>query len=100
MREVFNDFMRLEQRPDGTVRIPLGAEQVSADLAGLTDGEHVRLIYPGELHAEAIVEREERDGWTLWYAVISSMDAIRDLHPDTLAEANHTDQSKPAATSA
>lgn len=86
MRELFTDFMRLERRPDGTVRIPLGSRELSPDLAGLSDGEHVRLVYPHELEAEATVAHERRDGYTLWYATLSSMAAIRDIHPETLSE--------------
>jgi hypothetical protein len=87
MRELFNDFMQLERRSDGTVRIPLGAEQSSPELAGLAEGEHVRLIYPGNLLAEAIAESEERNEWKLWYAVLVSEDAIQDIHPEALTEA-------------
>jgi hypothetical protein len=86
MREIFTDFMRLERRPDGTVRIPLGSQELSPDLEGLTDGERVCLVYPHELEAEATVAHERRDGDTVWYASISSMAAIRDIHPETLAE--------------
>jgi hypothetical protein len=86
MRELFTDFMRLERRPDGTVRIPLGSQELSPDLEGLTDGERVRLVYPHELEAEATIARERRDDYTLWYATLSSMAAIHDIHPETLSE--------------
>ena len=91
MREIFNDFMRLEHNPDGSVRIPLGAERATDDLRGLKDGEVVRIIYPGELVAEAIVEHQERNGHILWYGMVPNMDAIKDIHPDTLAEQRQGD---------
>jgi hypothetical protein len=100
MRQVFTDFMKLERRADGTVRIMLGAEQVTPDLAGLTDGERVRLTYPGELQADATVQREEHNGLTVWYAVVPSMDDIQDIHPDTLADVSYPEASKPTATGA
>ena len=86
MRKIFNDFTKLEQAPDGSVRIPLGAEQVSPELVGLADGERVRLVYPGELVADATVLHQARDGYTLWYALLTSMDEIHDIHPETLAD--------------
>jgi hypothetical protein len=87
MRELFKDFMQLKRRPNGTIRIPLGADQTAPELVGLKVGERVRLIYPGNLTAEAAVEIEEHNGWRLWYAVLPNEDAIRDIHPETLAEA-------------
>ncbi len=90
MREVFSDFMRLDRRPDGSVRVWLGAEQHSNALAGLTTGERIRVVYPGELLAEGIAECEQINGWTVWYAVLPSIKAIIDLSEeapsDTAAE--------------
>lgn len=91
MREIFNDFMRLEHNPDGSVRIPLGAERDTADLRDLKDGEVVRIVYPGELVAEATVEHQEHNGHILWYGIVPNMDAIKDIHPDTLAEQRRGD---------
>ena len=88
MREVFSDFMMLDRRPDGTVRIPLGAEEATNDLAGLVNGEHVRVVYPGELMAEAIVESEQVRGWTVWYAIVPNMDAIVVLDLDASDDTN------------
>jgi len=90
MREVFSDFMRLERRPDGSVRIRLGAEGSAADLTGLVAGERVRVIYPGELVAQATIAREVHDGRTFLYALLPSVEAIHDIHPDTLAEQRRT----------
>lgn len=86
MREIFNDFVKLDRRPDGTVRVPLGAEQVAPDLAGLHDGETVSLVMPGELEAEAVVVSERQSGWIVWYGILSGMDAIHDINPEALAE--------------
>lgn len=76
MRDLFSDFTRLDRRPDGTVRVWLGAERPFNDLAGLVNGERVRVVMPGELLAEGIAESEHTDGWTIWYAVVPSIDAI------------------------
>lgn len=96
MREIFNDFNRLERRPDGTVRIQLGIEGKSPQVSGLIDGERVRVIYPSELVAEALATHEEQNGFIVWYGEIASMDAIRDIHPETLAEQARPDDSASA----
>lgn len=95
MRQIFNDFMRLERRPDGSLRIPLGSEQSTPALTGLESGDHVTLIYPDNLVAEAAVERIERAGRVLWYAIVPNEDAIVDIHPDTLAAATSLDTEQP-----
>jgi hypothetical protein len=83
MREVFSDFMVLDDRPDGTIRVPLGAESSASDLAGLSDGEAVLLVYPGNLRAPAIVQSEAPQGERYWFGTIASWDAIEDIHGDT-----------------
>ena len=94
MRELFSDFMEIERRADGTLRLPLGAEQAIPELRGLVDGEHVLLIYPENLEAEAIVTHEQQAGWTLWYAILSGEQAIHDIHPEALANGGqiHSDE--------
>jgi hypothetical protein len=74
--------MLLDRRPDGSVRIWLGAEEPSNDLAGLTEGERVCVVYPGELMAEGMAQSEYANGWTTWYAVMPSMDAIVSLYDE------------------
>jgi len=96
MRQIFNDFMRLERRPDGSIRIPLGSEQSTPALVGLTTGDRVELIYPDNLAAEATVEHVEHNGRVLWYAILPNEDAIVDIHPETLAAANSTDIQRPS----
>ena len=83
MREVFSDFFRRETLPDGRVRIPLGAEQDGPDLRGLHDGEVVRFVMPGELAAIGRVESVVVGDYTMWYAVLASMDAIQLLEPES-----------------
>lgn len=68
------------------MRIPLGSEQSAPTLVGLRDGETVRLVMPGEREAEAVVVSERHDGWIVWYGIVSGMDAIQDIHPETIAE--------------
>lgn len=97
MREVFSDFFRRETLPDGRVRIPLGAEQDVPDLRGLHDGEEVRLVLPGELTAQGLVESVTQGGYTLWYAVLASMGAIQPLEP-TPDGASSTSPIEPAST--
>ncbi|HUY77322.1 MAG TPA: hypothetical protein VMV29_11160 [Ktedonobacterales bacterium] len=91
MRQIFNDFMKLQRRSDGSIRIPLGSDQSEQALIGLADGDHVELIYPENLVAEAIVEHVEHEGRVLWYAVVPNEDAIVDIHPETLAASASTD---------
>jgi len=83
MREVFSDFFRRETLPDGRVRIPLGAEQDAPDLLGLHDGDEVRLLMPGELHAIGQVQSVVVGDYTMWYAILPSMDAIQLLEPES-----------------
>ena len=87
MREVFSDFMRFDRLPDGRIRIPLGTADVADDLKGLHEGERVRVCYPGNLEAEGVVDSESWQGTRYWYAVLESEQAIRDIHPETLAHA-------------
>ncbi|HEV7129779.1 MAG TPA: hypothetical protein VGN32_20270 [Ktedonobacterales bacterium] len=82
MREVFSDFMRLERRSNGTVRVWLGAEQGNPDLKGICDGQRVLVIYPGELQAEGTVEHEQHGEWVTWYAIVPSWDTIQDISSD------------------
>lgn len=81
-REVFSDFFVREERPDGSVRIPLGsASERTPDLLGLHDGEQVLLVMPNELQAEAHVESDSHNGRTYWYGILDSIDAIQDISP-------------------
>ena len=100
MRQIFNDFMRLERRPDGSIRIPLGSAQSTPALVGLESGDHVEVIYPDNLTAIATVERVERAGRVLWYAVVPNEDALVDIHPETLATATTLDSEQPSETRA
>lgn len=84
MREVFSDFTRLEDRPDGTVRIPLGSDK-HADLRDLREGEQVLVRLPGELEAEATTQSMPWQGIRFWYALVASRTAIRVIEADTPA---------------
>jgi hypothetical protein len=81
MREVFSDFTRLEDRPDGTVRIPLGSDK-HADLRDLRDGERVLVRLPGELEAEATAQSIPWQGAHFWYALVTSRTAIHIIETD------------------
>jgi hypothetical protein len=50
----------------------------------------VRVCYPGNLAAEGVVASEPWQGTRYWYAVLESEQAIRDIHPETLAQAGET----------
>ncbi len=82
MRQILNDFMMSQLRPDGTVRIPLGSESRSSQLAGLSGGERILIVYPGNLSAEAVAASTVSDGERWWYGVVASADAIRNLDTD------------------
>jgi hypothetical protein len=43
-REVFADIARLEERPGLRLSIPLGREDVTPELAELSEGERVLLV--------------------------------------------------------
>lgn len=77
MRDVFSDFMLVHPLPDGRVRIALGTVETADDLAGLRDGDRVRLVYPGNLEAEATIETEPWQGTQYYYGVVVSRAAIR-----------------------
>lgn len=97
MREVFSDFMRFDRMPEGHIRIPLGTADVADDLKDLREGERMRVYYPGNLEAEGVVESEPWQGTRYWYAVLEGEQAIRDIHPETLAQASEASPSaKPA----
>ena len=79
MHQILNDFLMSQHRPDGTVRVPLGSESRSSQLVGLSDGEPIFILYPGNLAGEAIAASTENDGERWWYGVVASADAIRNL---------------------
>lgn len=85
LRQVFADFARLEERPGLGLSVPLGREDRSQDLAGLTDGELVLLIEPDNLRAEGRVQSVESGGFRYWFGILDSMAAIQDIDPDTQA---------------
>ncbi len=86
LREVFANFARLEDRPGLGLRVPLGREDLTSDLAELREGERVVLIEPDYLSAEGTVKLVERDDLRYWLGLLESMAAIRDIDPLTLAE--------------
>lgn len=90
LRAVFSDFNVLETQADGRVRIPLGAEYVASDLQDLQDGQAVLVLYPDELQAIGTVESELFNGVRFWYALLTSRDAIKNIHPEALSERRPT----------
>lgn len=88
LREVYSDFNDFERCTDGTVRIALGPDPLSIAFQPLTDvreGERVRVVLPDELEAEGVLECEAFESGPLWFAVLTSWEAIRNIHPEALA---------------
>lgn len=77
LREVFSDFMLTHLLPDGRLRIALGTAETAGDLVGLRDGDVVKLVYPGNLEAEATIETEPWQGTRYFYGVVINRDAIK-----------------------
>lgn len=75
MQEIFADFARLEDWPDGGDAIPLGPLSERPDLAAL-EGQSVMLIEWGNLQAPGRIV--QRDSW--WYGVL--IGKIQDIHPE------------------
>lgn len=95
MREIYVDFMRLYDQPDGSIRLPLGFADQALDLDGLTDNERVRFVDPGSLTAEGTVVSEEVNGRLYWYGVLRGHQAIHvwtedDEHMSDTAPASAT----------
>jgi hypothetical protein len=85
LREVFADFARLEERPGIGLSVPLGREDRTPELAQLREGERVLLVEPDNLCAEGTVKLVDSGGYRYWFGILASMEAIRDIDPDTLA---------------
>jgi hypothetical protein len=85
LRQVFADFARLGERPGLGLSVQLGREDLLPDLATLEEGEHVLLIEPDNLCAEGLARFLDSGGHRYWFGVQSGLDAIRDIHPETLA---------------
>ncbi len=89
-REVFADFARLEERPGLGLSVPLGREDRTPELADLTVGERLLLVEPDNVCAEGTAQVVESGGYRWWFGVLEGQSAIRDIHPETLAEAERT----------
>jgi hypothetical protein len=75
MREVFADFMLLQDLPDGTRRIRINARRIAE--GHLHDGDLVRVVEDGQLQAPAVIRCVAENGTEHWYAVITG--PIEDL---------------------
>ena len=75
MREIFADFMLLQELPDGTRRIRLNGRRIADE--HLRDEEQVMLIEYGQLQAPAIIRRVDDNGQERWYGVLTG--PIEDL---------------------
>jgi hypothetical protein len=75
MREVFADFMRLQDLSDGTRRIRLNAHRIREEL--LREGDQVMLIEYGQLRAPAVIHCVLENDAEHWYGVLTG--PIEDL---------------------
>jgi len=75
MREVFADYMHLQDMPDGTRRIRLSAQRISEER--LQEGDQVMLIEYGQLRAPAVIRCIIENGAEHWYGILTG--PIKDL---------------------
>lgn len=76
MRTVNGDFSRLDLLPGLGLTVFLGTEDHWPELAGLTPGERVLIIEPGEVYAEGTAQVIEERGRRWWYGVLQSRNSI------------------------
>lgn len=83
MREIFADFMLLQDLPDGTQRIRLNAGRIQRER--LQDGDHVMLIEYGQLRAPAIIRCIEEENGEHWYGqLIGPIEDLAEINFDRI----------------
>lgn len=87
MRTVNGDFSRLDLLPGLGLTVFLGTEDRWPELAGLTPGERVLIVEPGEVYAEGTAQVIEERGKRWWYGALESREVIHAVVPNHSAPA-------------
>jgi len=69
MREIFADFMLLQEMPDSTCRIRLSSQRLASE--HLCDEDQFMLVEYGQLRAPAVIRCVEENGQERWYGVLT-----------------------------
>lgn len=81
LRIIETEFFPTEEHPEYGLGLSIYLGPADwPPLSGLQEGEHVLLVEPNELEAEAIARRVVVNGRSTWFGVLASRDAIRVIY--------------------
>jgi len=86
VRIIETEFFPTEEHPE--YGLGLSVYLGPADwppLSGLQNGEHIRLVEPNELEAEAIAQQVIVNGHATWFGILAGLDAIRVIYQPSSA---------------